>query len=144
MINDLTGMLAVVLSLGVPIAFFILYYINLIKAKQADAEVRKSLIENHIDAETAKTILAEETPRKKKGNTYATLVTGLLFIGLALGALVPLLCGMELNGANNGFIFAACIVLGGGAGLLTAFIAIQKIKARQSKDTGETTHGEEE
>ena len=60
MIEDLQGMFAIILSLGIPIAVMSWYYYSKIKEKNADVDLRKALIENKIDAETAKVIIAEK------------------------------------------------------------------------------------
>lgn len=143
MIEDLQGMFAIILSLGVPITVMSWYYYSKIKEKNADVDLRKALIENKIDAETAKVIIAEKSPERRKEKKFANLTWGLSFVGMALGVLVPLLCGLELQNANSGFVFAACIVLGVGFGLLASFLIIWKLRKKEEEQAEEETSEEQ-
>ena len=143
MIEDLQGMFAIILSLGVPITVMSWYYYSKIKEKNADVDLRKALIENKIDAETAKVIIAEKSPERRKEKKFANLTWGLSFVGMALGVLVPLLCGLELQNANSGFVFAACIVLGVGFGLLASFLIIWKLRTKEEEQAEEETSEEQ-
>ncbi len=143
MVNDLSGFFAVILSLGIPITVMSWYYYSKIKEKNADVDLRKALIENKIDAETAKVIIAEKSPEKKKEKKFANLTWGLTFVGMALGVLIPLLCGLDLENVNSGFEFAACIVLGMGLGLLAAFLIIWKLRKKEEEQKEERTSEEQ-
>ena len=127
------GLFAIILSLGIPITTMSWYYYSKIKEKNADVDLRKALIENKIDAETARVIIAEKSPERKKGKKFATLTWGLSFAGMALGALIPLLCGLDLENVNNGFEFTACTVLGMGLGLLAAFLIIWNLHKKEEE-----------
>ncbi len=137
------GMFAIILSLGIPITVMSWYYYSKIKEKNADVDLRKALIENKIDAETAKVIIAEKSPERRKEKKFANLTWGLSFVGMALGVLVPLLCGLELQNANSGFVFAACIVLGVGFGLLASFLIIWKLRKKEEEQAEEETSEEQ-
>lgn len=143
MIEDLQGMFAIILSLVIPITVMSWYYYSKIKEKNADVDLRKALIENKIDAETAKVIIAEKSPERRKEKKFANLTWGLSFVGMALGVLVPLLCGLELQNANSGFVFAACIVLGVGFGLLASFLIIWKLRKKEEEQAEEETSEEQ-
>ena len=143
MVNDLSGFFAVILSLGIPITVMSWYYYSKIKEKNADVDLRKALIENKIDAETAKVIIAEKSPERKKEKKFANLTCGLSFVGMALGVLIPLLCGLDLEDVNSGFEFAACIVLGMGLGLLASFLIIWKLRKKEEEQTEEETSEEQ-
>lgn len=143
MIEDLQGMFAIILSLGIPITVMSWYYYSKIKEKNADVDLRKALIENKIDAETAKVIIAEKSPERKKEKKFANLTCGLSFVGMALGVLIPLLCGLDLEDVNSGFEFAACIVLGMGLGLLASFLIIWKLRKKEEEQTEEETSEEQ-
>ena len=133
MVDDLSGLFAVILSLGFPITVMSWYYYSEIKKKKADVDLRKALIENKIDAETAKVIIAEKSPERKKEKKFANLTWGLSLVGMALGVLIPLLCGLDLGNVNSGFEFAACIVLGMGLGLLASFLIIWKLRKKEEE-----------
>ena len=133
MIEELKDLFAVILSLGIPIIIMSWYYYSKIKEKNADVDLRKALIENKIDAETAKVIIAEKSPERRKEKKFANLTWGLAFVGMALGVLIPLLCGLDLQNVNGGFEFAACIVLGMGLGLLAAFLIIWNLHKKEEE-----------
>ena len=137
------GLFAIILSLGIPITVMSWYYYSEIKKKKADVDLRKALIENKIDAETAKVIIAEKSPERKKEKKFANLTWGLSFVGIALGVLIPLLCGLDLQNVNSGFEFAACIVLGMGLGLLASFLIIWKLRKKEEEQTEEETSEEQ-
>lgn len=143
MIEELKGLFAIILSLGIPITVMSWYYYSEIKKKKADVDLRKALIENKIDAETAKVIIAEKSPERKKEKKFANLTWGLSFVGIALGVLIPLLCGLDLQNVNSGFEFAACIVLGMGLGLLASFLIIWKLRKKEEEQTEEETSEEQ-
>ncbi len=143
MVDDLSGLFAVVLSLGIPITVMSWYYYSKIKEKNADVDLRKALIENKIDAETAKVIIAEKSPERKKEKKFANLTWGLSLVGMALGVLIPLLCGLDLQNVNSEFEFAACIVLGMGLGLLAAFLIIWNLRKKE-KEQKEEEESEEQ
>ena len=137
------GLFAIILSLGIPITVMSWYYYSEIKKKKADVDLRKALIENKIDAETAKVIIAEKSPERKKEKKFANLTWGLSFVGIALGVLIPLLCGLDLQNVNSGFEFAACIMLGMGLGLLASFLIIWKLRKKEEEQTEEETSEEQ-
>lgn len=143
MIEELKGLFAIILSLGIPITVMSWYYYSEIKKKKADVDLRKALIENKIDAETAKVIIAEKSPERKKEKKFANLTWGLSFVGIALGVLIPLLCGLDLQNVNSGFEFAACIMLGMGLGLLASFLIIWKLRKKEEEQTEEETSEEQ-
>ena len=136
-------MFAIILSLGIPITVMSWYYYSEIKKKKADVDLRKALIENKIDAETAKVIIAEKSPERKKEKKFTNLTCGLSFVGMALGVLIPLLCGLNLENVNSGFEFAACIVLGMGLGLLAAFLIIWKLRKKEEEQKEEKASEEQ-
>ena len=57
---ELEGVLAIVLSLTIPIVAIIFGSIIAIRKKQSETELRKLLIENHTDLETAKALIEEK------------------------------------------------------------------------------------
>ncbi len=142
MIKDLAGLFAVILSLGIPISAIICTAINSIKKRRNDTELRKTIVENNTDVETAKVILTELTPDNKQSKKFSNLTAGLTFIGIALGALIPLLCGLSLEQVDGGLILAGFIALGIGIALLASFLIIWKLKAKD--EAYETPDNEEE
>ena len=70
MINDFAGVLAVFLSLSIPIVAIISGIVMGIKKKNRETELRKFIIENNVDAERVK-LLVEEP--EKKSNKFVML-----------------------------------------------------------------------
>lgn len=139
MIKDLAGLVAIILSLGIPLAAIICTVIAKIKKRIADVELRKAIVENNVDAETAKVIISEQTPAEKQSRKFGNLTVGLTFIGAALGTLIPLLCGLPLNDAIGGFTLCGFIALGIGVALLAAFLIIWKLRTKtEAQENSET------
>ncbi len=139
MIKDLVGLVAVMLSLGIPIAYIICLTITKMKKSKADADLRKTIVENNVDAETAKMIISEQKPEGKQPKRFNNLVVGLTFLGIALGTLIPLLCGLQLNDVIGGFMLCGFIALGIGVALLAAFLIIWKLRAKaEAQEISET------
>ncbi len=128
--EDLTGLMAVTLSLGLPIVGVVMFVIESIKKKHEESKVRLSLIEHGIDAETARTLLSEQT---KNLNHYVTLRWAGTLLGMGLGGIL----GYTLSDDKNVLILS--VVTGIGVGLLVAFIAeyilMKKDAAQQEDDT---------
>ena len=92
MFDNLEGLLAITLSLAVPIIAILMVFISEIKKKRHDTEVRLALIQQGTDAETAK-ILIEQQP--KKNDKYSNLRAGFILVGIGLGAAVDALIGLS-------------------------------------------------
>ncbi len=118
---------ATILTLLIPIIAIILTSWVMVRKKQHDTELRRMIIENHTDVETAKALLAE-TEEKKDTNNYPSLRAGFVLIGLGMGAL-----------ANHwlhihGIYFWLVLAFGIGVGLLISFFVEMKIQERLPKE----------
>ena len=120
--NDFTGLVAIILSLSVPIVFILMAFISYIKIKRRDTEVRLAIIKAGTDAETAK-ILTQ--PQSRKNKKYSALRWGCALVGVGLGAL----CNAILH-ANN-IYFMLIIAAGMGVGLLASFIIEYRLEKKQ-------------
>lgn len=110
------GLIAIVFSLSIPIVAIICVFIAAIKKKNSETELRKAIIENHVDPESIK-LLVEE-PDKKTSNKFTYLRRGSILVGGAIGAMI---CAYNSIGATEVYFWA--YVLGGmGLGMLTAFV----------------------
>ena len=89
---ELEGVLAIVLSLTIPIVAIIFGSIIAIRKKQSETELRKLLIENNTDLETAKALIEE---KEKKSNKYSSLRWACILIGLGIGAFADFLLGLN-------------------------------------------------
>ena len=132
MYGGIAGILAVTLSLLIPIVSILMVFITDIKKKRRDAEIRMALIQAGTDAETAK-ILVEQQP--KKNDKYSGLRWGCIFVGIGLGALCNAL--LDINPKHN-IYFWLIIAAGMGIGLLVSFVIEYKLAKKELKDQGTT------
>lgn len=115
---------AVIMSMLIPICGIIFGCLVAIRQKKSDAEIRRTLIENHTDVETTKAILAE---REKKSDKYSSLRGAFVLIGVGLGALADNLLDI------NGLFFWFVIAFGVGVGLLVSFFIEQNLRKKESE-----------
>ena len=116
---------AIIMSMLIPIVGIIFGCMMAIRQKQSDTELRRLLIENKTDIETAKAIMAEQ---EKKSDKYTSLRAACVLIGVGLGALADYLFNIQ------GIFFWLVIAFGVGIGLLASFIAEQKLRKREHKE----------
>lgn len=121
------GLVAIILSLGIPIVAIVSGVVSSVKKKRLETELRRVIVENHTDLETAKALIAE--PNKKIGNS-GTLRGACALIGLGFGAIASILFGLPLNG-SKGIYFWILLAFGVGLGLLVSFIVEQKLKKQE-------------
>ena len=129
-LEELTGVLAVALSLGIPIVAIIAGVISNIKKNNNAREVRRLIIENHTDLETAK-YLVEEPERKKGSNPYPALRWGCVLIGLGIGAVLNYI--FQLDGRED-IYFWVMLAFGCGLGLLCSFIIEYNLQKRDKRE----------
>ena len=125
---ELEGVLAIVLSLAIPIVAIIFGSIMSIRKKQSETELRKLLIENHTDLETAKALIEE---KEKKSNKYSSLRWACILIGLGIGAFADFLLGIV---PHDGIYFWIIIAFGIGLGLLVSFFVELKLQKNETKE----------
>lgn len=128
MFDNLEGLLAITLSLAVPIIAILMVFISEIKKKRHDTEVRLALIQQGTDAETAK-ILIEQQP--KKNDKYSNLRAGFILVGIGLGAAVDALIGLS---PKHNIYFWLIIAAGMGVGLLTSFVIEYKLTQKERQE----------
>ena len=139
--EGLAGVLAISLSLGIPFVAIIAGAIQHVKKNNNDREIRRLIIENHTDMETARYLVEE--PEKKRGSTpYPALRWGCVLIGLGLGALIDFLLHLKPNG-TQGVYFWIMIAFGCGLGLLCSFIIEYNLQQRSAKPSADAQPGEE-
>lgn len=125
---ELEGVLAIVLSLSIPIVAIIFGSIMSIRKKQSETELRRLLIENHTDLETAKALIEE---KEKKSNKYSSLRWACILIGLGVGAFADFLLGIV---PHDGVYFWIIIAFGIGLGLLVSFFVELKLQKNETKE----------
>ena len=124
MSGNSVALAAVIMSMLIPICGIIFGCLVAIRQKKSDAEIRRTLIENHTDLETTQAILAE---REKKSDKYASLRGAFVLIGVGLGALADYLLDI------NGLFFWFVIAFGVGLGLLASFFIEQNLRDKEAK-----------
>ena len=122
---ELEGIIAIVLSLSIPIVAIIFGAIMSIRKKQSETELRKLLIEHNTDLETAKALIEE---KEKKSNKYSSLRWACILIGLGVGAFADFLLGLE---AKHNIYFWLIIAFGIGLGLLVSFFFEYKLQEKE-------------
>ena len=127
---ELEGLMAIILTLGIPIVAIIGGFISSIRKKQNETELRRLIIENQTDLETAKALIAE--PDKKAGN-FGTLRGACALIGLGFGAIASILLGLPLNG-SKGIYFWILLAFGVGLGLLVSFLVEMKLQKKMKNE----------
>ena len=120
--------LIIVLSLIIPIVAIMMTFIADIKKKRRDTELRLAIIQQGIDAETAK-VLTKQEPEDK----YSGLRWGCILMGLGLGALCDVLLGLP---PKHNIFFWIIIASGIGIGLLVSFVIEYKLAKKELKDRG--------
>ena len=116
---------AVILSLLTPIVAIISCIYAYIRKKQSDTELRRLLIENHTDFETAKVLIEQQ---ERRPNKYISLRFACVLIGLGIGALTDYLLNIE------GLYFWFVIAFGVGLGLLASFLVELKLQKNETKE----------
>ena len=113
---DLEGLMAIVFSLAIPLAAVVGAYITAIKRKNRETELRKAIIENHVDAESIKVLIDEP----QRGNKYTMLRWGCILLGTGLGAFASEL--LRHGGHYDPRLLFFCGACGMGVGMLVALI----------------------
>ena len=118
----------VILSLSIPIVAIIMVFMTVMNKKKQDKEVRKLIIENHTDAETAKVLIDEPKKAKKPGTIdLGTLRTACMLLGVGLGALINWLADIS----TKSIYFWLIIAFGVGIGMLCSFLVELRLAKKQ-------------
>jgi Flp pilus assembly protein TadB len=129
--REFIGLVAVVLSLGVPMVAIVMAFITKMKKDQQQKELRQLIIENKTDAETAKLLIDEPKKAKetRKPGTIdlGTLRTACILLGAGLGALINWLCGLSVGDLYFWFLVA----FGIGIGMLCSFLVELRLAKKQ-------------
>ena len=132
MINDLAGVLAVFLSLSIPIVAIISGIVMGIKKKNRETELRKFIIENNVDAERVK-LLVEEP--EKKSNKFVMLRWGCILTFGGLATLVYYF--IRLNVDPSDMLFWFFLALGMGIGMLVSFLIEMRMTKKEKESEEE-------
>ena len=124
--ENLEGVLAIVFSLSIPIVAVLGAYVVIIKKKARETELRKAIVENHVDAESIKLLIEES---EQKNHKYSMLRTGCMFLGMGLGAACDAVIGLSANDIYFYLIIGAGI----GIGMLASFVIETKMQKNENK-----------
>lgn len=127
---DLEPLMAIILSLGIPIVAIIGGFISSIRKNQNETELRRLIIENQTDIDTAKALIAEPD---KKANKFGTLRGACVLLGIGLGALVNYLLNVTMAGPE-GIYFWILLAFGVGLGLLVSFLVEMKLQKKMKNE----------
>lgn len=122
--GELVGLVTAVMGILCGIIGIISGTISSIKKRNYEMRIRESIIENHVDAETAKVLVTPES--QKKNDPYATLRWGLALLGIGAGYLVA----WYLN-LNKDFGWLVLMAAGCGVGLLVSFFVSLRMEQRK-------------
>lgn len=130
-------LMAVILSLGIPIVVVIMVFLNRMKKDQQQKEIRQLIIENKTDPETAKLLIDEpkkaKEPRKPGTIDLGTLRTACMLLGVGLGAGINWLASID----SESIYFWLIIAFGVGIGMLCSFL-VELHLAKKQKPTEDT------
>ena len=130
-------LMAVILSLGIPIVVVIMVFLKKMKKDQQQKEIRQLIIENKTDPETAKLLIDEPKkaePRKPGTIDLGTLRTACILLGIGLGAAVDWLAKIS----EESIYFWLIIAFGIGIGMLCSFL-VEVEMAKKQKPTEDTS-----
>ena len=115
--------IATILAMLIPIVAIVCGIYYSIRKKQNETELRRMIIENQIDLETAKTLMAEP---EEKPNKFLSLRWACVLIGIGIGALADYLLDIQKP------YFWLVIAFGIGLGLLASFIVEMRMQKKES------------
>ena len=122
------GLVAIILSLGIPIVAIVSGVVSSVKKKKLETELRRVIVENHTDLEVARALIEEQ---EKKSSKFGSLRGACVLIGLGIGALVNYLLNVSTMAGPEGIYFWVVLAFGVGLGLLASFIVEQKLKKQE-------------
>lgn len=122
--GNLIGLVSSTLGILCGIIGIISGTVSSIKKRNNEMRIRESIIENHIDLETAKILVTPETP--KTNSMYTILYRGLALLGIGIGYLFGWLLNLDKDFAILVFMAAGC-----GLGLLTSFFVSYHLEQKK-------------
>jgi len=127
-LDDLIPLTAVILSLGLPIVVIVMVFLEKMKKGQQQKEIRKLIIENKTDAETAKLLIDEPKKAKKPGTIdVGNLRFACMLLGVGLGAGIDWLADVS----TKSIYFWLIVAFGIGIGMLCSFLVELRLAKKQ-------------
>ena len=127
-LGEMIPLVAVILSLGLPIVVVVMVLIAKMNKEKQQKELRQLIIENKTDPETAKLLIDEPKKAKKPGTVdLGTVRTACMLLGVGLGALINWIA----NIATKNIYFWLIIAFGVGIGMLCSFLVEMHLAKKQ-------------
>jgi len=127
-LDNLIPLVAVILSLGLPIVVVVMVFLKKMKKDQQQKELRQLIIENKTDPETAKLLIDEPKKAKKPGTIdVGNLRFACILLGVGLGAGINWLAGISTGSKY----FWLIVAFGVGIGMLCSFLVELRIAKKQ-------------
>ena len=124
----MTPLMAVILSLAIPIVVIIMVFLKKMKKNQQEKEIRQLIIENHTDAETAKLLIDEPKKAPKPGTIdVGNLRFACMLLGVGLGAGIDWLADVS----TKSIYFWLIVAFGVGIGMLCSFLVELRLVKKQ-------------
>lgn len=124
----MTPLMAVILSLGIPIVVVIMVFLKKMKKDQQQKEIRQLIIENKTDPETAKLLIDEPKKAPKPGTIdVGNLRFACMLLGVGLGAGIDWLADVS----TKSIYFWLIIAFGVGIGMLCSFLVELRLARKQ-------------
>ncbi|MBP3441031.1 MAG: hypothetical protein J6K24_07290 [Tidjanibacter sp.] len=127
---QLEGLMAIILFFAIPIVAITMVAGVIIKRNSQRNELRSEIIRNGTSPEMAELLLK---PTNKERSKVVALRWGITLVGVGLAALVCNLAGLSTEDIYTWLYIA----LGGGVGLIVAFVLEMRLASRQPADGDE-------
>ena len=126
--KEFIGLVAVILSLGLPIVVIVMVFLKKMKKDQQQKEIRQLIIENKTDPETAKLLIDEPKKAPKPGTIdVGNLRFACMMLGIGLGAGINLLADIS----TKNIYFWLIIAFGVGIGMVCSFLVEMHLAKKQ-------------
>ena len=124
----MTPLMAVILSLAIPIVVIIMVFLKKMKKNQQEKEIRQLIIENKTDPETAKLLIDESKKAPKPGTIdVGNLRFACMLLGVGLGAGIDWLADVS----TKSIYFWLIVAFGVGIGMLCSFLVELRLAKKQ-------------
>ena len=124
----MTPLMAVILSLAIPIVVIIMVFLKKMKKNQQEKEIRQLIIENKTDPETAKLLIDEPKKAPKPGTIdVGNLRFACMLLGVGLGAGIDWLADVS----TKSIYFWLIVAFGVGIGMLCSFLGELRLAKKQ-------------
>ncbi len=126
--GEMIPLVAVILSLGLPIIVVVMVFLKKMKKDQQQKEIRQLIIENKTDPETAKLLIDEPKKTPKPGTIdVGNLRFACMLLGVDLGARINFIKRISTGSKY----FWLIVAFGVGIGMLCSFLVELRLAKHQ-------------